>query len=124
MSQGFVVRNSHRGAMIRIVNLSSGAAVRAFPGLAAYCGSKAALRMAGMAFAAELESPLRPTATPDVAILSYEPGVRSAEQSSRRNDSNREPVLRRRRAGVSGARRLLRQQGGAANGGDGLRRRA
>src|SRR5438552_151463 len=66
---GFVVQNSHRGAMIRIVNLSSGAAVRAFPGPAADCGGKAALRMAGMAFAAELESP-RSTATPDVAILS------------------------------------------------------
>ena len=88
---GFVVRNSHRGAMIRIVNLSSGAAVRAFPGLAAYCGSKAALRMAGMAFAAELESPLRSTATPDVAILSYEPGVVDTEmQLATRSKSQEE----------------------------------
>lgn len=87
---GFVVRNSHRGAMIRIVNLSSGAAVRAFPGLAAYCGSKAALRMAGMAFAAELESP-RSTATPDVAILSYEPGVVDTEmQLATRSKSQEE----------------------------------
>ena len=88
---GFVVRNSHRGAMIRIVNLSSGAAVRAFPGLAAYCGGKAALRMAGMAFAAELESPLRSTATPDVAILSYEPGVVDTEmQLATRSKSQEE----------------------------------
>ena len=88
---GFVVRNSHRGAMIRIVNLSSGAAVRAFPGLAAYCGSKAALRMAGMAFAAELGSPLRSTATPDVAILSYEPGVVDTEmQLATRSKSQEE----------------------------------
>jgi len=88
---GFVVQNSHRGAMIRIVNVSSGAAVRAFPGLAAYCSSKAALRMAGMAFAAELESPLRPAVTPEVAILSYEPGVVDTEmQLATRSKSQEE----------------------------------
>ena len=53
---GLVARRSPREAAIRIVNLSSGAAVRAAPGLAAYCSSKAALRMAGMVFGAELDS--------------------------------------------------------------------
>lgn len=76
---GFVVQHSPRDAMVRIVNLSSGAAVRAFPGLAAYCSSKAALRMAGMVLAAELDSPSRPAAAPHVAILSYEPGVVDTE---------------------------------------------
>jgi benzil reductase ((S)-benzoin forming) len=73
---GFVVRQSPRRAAVRIVNLSSGAAVGVFPGLAAYGSSKAALRMAGMVAAAELASPQRrPTAPTDIAILSYEPGI-------------------------------------------------
>jgi NAD(P)-dependent dehydrogenase (short-subunit alcohol dehydrogenase family) len=77
--------------MIRIVNVSSGAAVRAFPGLAAYCGSKAALRMAGMVLAAEMESPLRSSVTPNVAILSYEPGVVDTEmQLATRSKSQEE----------------------------------
>lgn len=77
---GFVARRSPREAAIRIVNLSSGAAVRASPGLAAYCSSKAALRMAGMVFAAELDSPLRSAGLPaDISIVSYSPGVVDTE---------------------------------------------
>jgi NAD(P)-dependent dehydrogenase (short-subunit alcohol dehydrogenase family) len=77
---GFVARRSPREAAIRIVNLSSGAAVRASPGLAAYCSSKAALRMAGMVFAAELDSPLRSADLPaDISIVSYSPGVVDTE---------------------------------------------
>lgn len=77
---GFVARRSQRQAAIRIVNLSSGAAVRAAPGLAAYCSSKAALRMAGMVLGAELDSPLRPADSPaDLSILSYSPGVVDTE---------------------------------------------
>jgi len=72
---GFVLRRVH-GGVLRIVNVSSGAAVRAFPGLADYCGSKAALRMTALVAAAELDSPLRTTNAPrDTAILSYEPGT-------------------------------------------------
>jgi benzil reductase ((S)-benzoin forming) len=56
---------------LRVVNVSSGAAHRAVPGLAAYCASKAALRMAGMVAAAELDD--------DTAIYSYEPGVVDTE---------------------------------------------
>lgn len=77
---GLVARRSPREAAIRIVNLSSGAAVRAAPGLAAYCSSKAALRMAGMVFGAELDSPLRPADSPaDLSIVSYSPGVVDTE---------------------------------------------
>jgi NAD(P)-dependent dehydrogenase (short-subunit alcohol dehydrogenase family) len=73
---GFVIRRAQPDVALRIVNVSSGAAVRAFPGLADYCGSKAALRMTGMAAAAELDSELRRTPAPrDTAILSYEPGT-------------------------------------------------
>jgi benzil reductase ((S)-benzoin forming) len=73
---GVVVSRSHVGAAVRIVNVSSGAAVNAFPGLSAYASSKAGLRMAGMVLAAEVASHERRTPVPaDVAILSYEPGT-------------------------------------------------
>ena len=68
---GFVARRRPPNADLRIVNISSGAAVRAFAGLSAYCSSKAALRMAGMTVAAEEAT--------GVAILSYEPGVVDTE---------------------------------------------
>jgi benzil reductase ((S)-benzoin forming) len=80
---GFVVRHVPAGASLRIVNVSTGAAVHPFPGLAAYSASKAALRMAGMVLAAELESPLRKTPAPaDTAILSYEPGIVDTEMQT------------------------------------------
>jgi NAD(P)-dependent dehydrogenase (short-subunit alcohol dehydrogenase family) len=66
---GFMVKRAK--APVRVVNISSGAAQRAFPGLAAYCASKAALRMAGMSVAAEDAR--------DLHILSYEPGVVDTE---------------------------------------------
>ena len=67
---GFVVRRRPSGAQVRVVNISSGAAQRPFPGLATYCSTKAALRMAGMVVAAEVE---------DVGVFSYEPGVVDTE---------------------------------------------
>jgi len=67
---GFVLRRRPDGAQVRVVNISSGAAQRPFPGLATYCSTKAALRMAGMVVAAEVE---------DVGIFSYEPGVVDTE---------------------------------------------
>ena len=73
---GFMARHAPRDAVLRIVNVSTGAAVTAFPGLAAYGSSKAALRMAGQVFAAELDSPVRQAPGPaDTAILSYQPGT-------------------------------------------------
>jgi benzil reductase ((S)-benzoin forming) len=63
---GLVARRRPKDAAVRIVNLSSGAATRAIPGLSAYCASKAALRMAGMTVAEELD---------DFSVLSYGPGV-------------------------------------------------
>jgi benzil reductase ((S)-benzoin forming) len=64
---GFVLRHRPPAALLRVVNLSSGAAERPIPGLASYCSGKAALRMAGMVVAAEDD--------PDVAVLSYGPGT-------------------------------------------------
>ena len=73
---GALVRLAPPATRLRIVNVSSGAALRAFPGLAAYGSSKAALRMAGMALAAELDSAEDATLRQrDIAVLSYEPGT-------------------------------------------------
>jgi len=73
---GFVIRQAPRAAAVRIVNVSSGAAVRANPGMGEYSGTKAALRMMSMAAAADLASaPLANRAPPDIAVLSYAPGI-------------------------------------------------
>jgi benzil reductase ((S)-benzoin forming) len=73
---GLVVRLAPRATPVRIVNVSSGAAIHPFPGLGTYSGCKAGLRMSGLVFAAELDSPLHPGgARPDVSILNYAPGV-------------------------------------------------
>jgi len=45
---GFVSRQAAKHVPLRVVNVSSAAAVRAFAGLGAYGSAKAALRMAGM----------------------------------------------------------------------------
>jgi NAD(P)-dependent dehydrogenase (short-subunit alcohol dehydrogenase family) len=73
---GFVSRHAPKSAAVRIVNVSSGAAVQGFAGLGGYGSSKAGLRMAGMVLAAEWEStvPDAPTRS-NAAILSYEPGT-------------------------------------------------
>jgi len=78
------------GVPLRIVNVSTGAAVRAFPGLAAYCTGKAALRMAGQVVGAELDAPpSAPAASEDVAILSYEPGVVDTDIQTRARSTPR-----------------------------------
>ncbi len=80
---GLFVAETPPAAALRIVNVSSGAAVRAFPGLSAYAASKAALRMAGMALAAELGSNLRRTPAPaNHAVVSYEPGIVDTDMQS------------------------------------------
>jgi benzil reductase ((S)-benzoin forming) len=60
-------------ARLRIVNISSGAAHMPLPGLADYCATKAALRLAGRTLAAELERTGRQPR--EAAVLSYEPGL-------------------------------------------------
>lgn len=73
---GALVRHAPTRAALRIVNVSSGAAVNAFAGLAAYGASKSALRMSGMVLATELENPTDPLLVGrDIAILSYEPST-------------------------------------------------
>jgi benzil reductase ((S)-benzoin forming) len=73
---GWVLRQAEPEIPVRLVNVSSGAAVEAFPGLGAYGATKAALRMAGMVLAAELEMRTQSGGPErDVTIWSYEPGV-------------------------------------------------
>ena len=66
---GWLLRRAAPTAVVRIVNVSSAAGVRAFPGLGAYGSAKAALRLAGMVLALELD------ASRDASVLSFEPGI-------------------------------------------------
>src|SRR5215208_5892591 len=52
---GWVLRTVSIRIPVRIINVSTGAAVEPFPGLGAYGNTKAALRLAGMVLAAELD---------------------------------------------------------------------
>lgn len=72
---GWFHRRARPGQPLRIVNVSTGAAVIPLPGLGAYGHTKAALRMAGRIMAAELEAAPASAAQPDTTILSYEPGL-------------------------------------------------
>jgi NAD(P)-dependent dehydrogenase (short-subunit alcohol dehydrogenase family) len=73
---GWILGQAGPDAAVRIVNVSTGAAVQAYPGLCAYGNTKAALRMAGMVLAAELDHGRASGARqPDATVLSYEPGV-------------------------------------------------
>jgi len=73
---GWFQRHARPGQPLRIVNVSTGAAVTPFPGLGAYGNTKSALRMAGMIFATELEvADSEAAGRPDTSILSYEPGL-------------------------------------------------
>lgn len=72
---GWVLRAAPLNLPVRIVNVSSGAAVEPFPGLATYGSTKAALRLAGMVLAAELDMRAAAVAARDATVWSYEPGV-------------------------------------------------
>jgi benzil reductase ((S)-benzoin forming) len=88
-SMGLFARFAPEGAPLRVVNVSSGAAVHAFAGLGAYSASKAALRMAGMVFAAERELP-RTSDKRDVRVLSYEPGTVDTPMQEQARTSSRD----------------------------------
>ena len=68
---GAFIRLAPPSAPIRIVNVSTRAAVLGIAGLGAYGSSKAALRMAGMVLATELDA----AGDRRTSILSYEPGT-------------------------------------------------
>jgi len=72
---GWVLRTAPPRIPVRIVNVSSGAAVEPLPGLGAYGNTKAALRLAGMVLAAELDLRAAGGTPRDATVWSYEPGV-------------------------------------------------
>lgn len=81
--------------VLRIVNLSSGAATKAYPSWGAYCASKAGLRMAGQVLAREHETAGR--SERDLAVVDYAPGVvATTMQESIRSASEEDFPLRRR----------------------------
>lgn len=76
MLMGALVRLTPPESRLRIVNISSGAATHALPGMVDYGSCKAALRHAGMILAAELTAEQRPgEPRGNASILSYSPGV-------------------------------------------------
>jgi NAD(P)-dependent dehydrogenase (short-subunit alcohol dehydrogenase family) len=76
---GWLVRSAPRAAL-RILNVSSGAATVPLPSWSAYCATKAGLRHAGAVFGAE-QAAYGPAggAHPDLAIVSYSPGIVDTE---------------------------------------------
>lgn len=75
-----VVQLRPEGALLRVVNLSSGLAYRPLAGAADYCASKAGLHMAGEVLAQEDHA--------DLAVLSYAPGIVDTEmQETLRGES-------------------------------------
>ena len=78
---------------LRIVNVSTGAAVRGFAGLGAYGSSKAGLRMAGMVLAAEIEEARTSRdETRNISVLSYEPGTVDTPMQENARTSSRETL--------------------------------
>jgi benzil reductase ((S)-benzoin forming) len=74
---GFFFKNKPKGSRLRIIDISSGAARKEFPGMASYCGSKAALLMSGKVFAIENSE------DGSLGIMSYEPGTVDTEMQKK-----------------------------------------
>jgi benzil reductase ((S)-benzoin forming) len=90
---GWILRTGAPHVPIRIVNVSTGAAVQPLPGLGAYAATKAALRLVGMIFAGELD--MRPGAPRDVSVLCYDPGVVDTpmQQAVRESSAEKLPIV-------------------------------
>jgi benzil reductase ((S)-benzoin forming) len=71
---GWFLRSTSPGADVRVVEISSGAALRPYPGWPVYCASKAALRMAGQVLAEEAGA-VESLRGRRIAVLSYAPHV-------------------------------------------------
>lgn len=83
-------------APLRVVNVSSGAATRAYAGWGAYCMGKAALRMASQVLATEAEE-VPALQGRDLAVVSYAPGVidTAMQADVRASDAAEFPRLQR-----------------------------
>lgn len=90
---GWLAQRGSRAAPIRIVNVSSGAGVAAYPGLGTYGGTKAALRLTGMVLASELDATEHSTGIPrEVSVLSYSPGPVDTPMQALARSSSRETL--------------------------------
>ncbi len=74
---GFFLKNRPQQSKLRVINISTGAARNAYPGMSAYCGTKAALLMSGKVFASEN------SLDQNLAIRSYEPGTVNTEMQEK-----------------------------------------
>lgn len=79
---GWLLRAAATTARVRIIDVSSGATTKPYPGWASYCASKAALDMAGQVLAAEIDE-VPAHAGRDVAVVSFAPGVVATEMQVR-----------------------------------------
>jgi benzil reductase ((S)-benzoin forming) len=89
---GQFLRRTPNATPLRIVNVSTAAAVRGFAGLGAYGSSKAALRMAGMVLEAETEEQRSRGEDRDIAILSFEPGTVDTPMQEAARSSSRDTL--------------------------------
>ena len=71
---GAVLEAAQPGVPVRIINVSSGAATRAYPGWTAYCSGKAALAMSSAVLVEELGA-YGELASRDVRVVDYAPHV-------------------------------------------------
>ena len=92
---GWMLRTAAPGVPVRIVNVSSGAGVEPIPGLGAYGMTKAALRLAGMVLAAELDMRAAGEISRDATVWSYEPGVVATpmQQAVRTSTAETVPIV-------------------------------
>jgi short-subunit dehydrogenase len=81
---GFFYKQKLENSRLRIIDISSGAAHTALPGLAPYCGTKAALSMSGKVFAEENRD------DKNLALMSYEPGTVATEMQEQLKDQSPE----------------------------------
>ncbi|MEO5825705.1 MAG: SDR family NAD(P)-dependent oxidoreductase [Gemmatimonadales bacterium] len=88
---GWVVRTASTSVPLRIVTISSGAAIVPLPGMGAYAATKAAVRMAGMVLAAEIDA-RGGDVDRDATIWSYEPGVVATPMQTAVRESSVESV--------------------------------
>lgn len=93
---GWFVQHAPSSGRLDLVNLSSGAASSPYPGWLTYCTSKAALRMAGRAVAADVaEQPALKGRT--IHVLDYAPGVVATEMQAEIRGANPATFPRRER---------------------------
>lgn len=91
---GFVVAHAAEGSPVRVINVSSGAATRPYPGWTAYCAGKAGLKMTGEVLAEETAAY---GVDRDLSVVTYAPHVvaTAMQDQLRATDEARFPMRER-----------------------------